>query len=101
MYIHSVIKADVIITKIPLDIPLTETTVSSLWPTALEGISAMERFYHSIGMPTSIHELIGREISDVEIEEMVRKCSHGGTTTLGSFKVLHAADMELIYRMAK
>jgi len=69
--------------------------------TALEGISAMERFYHSIGMPTSIHELIGREISDVEIEEMVRKCSHGGTTTLGSFKVLHAADMEQIYRMAK
>ena len=69
--------------------------------TALEGISAMERFYHSIGMPTSIHELIGREISDVEIEEMVRKCSHVRTTTLGSFKVLHAADMELIYRMAK
>ena len=69
--------------------------------TALEGISAMERFYHSIGMPTSIHELIGREISDVEIEEMVRKCSHGGTTTLGSFKVLYAADMEQIYRMAK
>jgi hypothetical protein len=32
---------------------------------------------------------------------MVRKCSHGGTTTLGSFKVLHAADMEQIYRMAK
>ena len=37
--------------------------------TAEAGIKAMEEFYHSIGMPTSIHELIGKEISDKEIEE--------------------------------
>ena len=43
----------------------------------------------------------GREITDAEISEMVRKCSNGGTTTTGAFKVLAAADMEKIYRMAK
>ena len=69
--------------------------------TALKGIEAMERFYHAIGMPINIHELIGREITDAEISEMVRKCSNGGTTTTGAFKVLAAADMEKIYRMAK
>ena len=69
--------------------------------TALRGIEAMERFYRSIGMPVNIHELIGRDITDEEIREMVRKCSRGGTLTQGSFKVLHPEDMEAIYRMAR
>ena len=69
--------------------------------TALKGIEAMERFYHAIGMPINIHELIGKEITDDEIREMVRKCSRNGTRTQGSFKVLHPEDMEKIYRMAK
>ena len=69
--------------------------------TALKGIEAMERFYHAIGMPVNIHELIGKEITDAEIQEMVRKCSRGGKTTQGSFKVLGPADMEAIYKMAR
>ena len=69
--------------------------------TALKGIEAMERFYHAIGMPVNIHELIGKEITDAEIQEMVRKCSRGGKTTQGSFKVLGQADMEAIYKMAR
>ena len=69
--------------------------------TALKGIEAMERFYHAIGMPINIHELIGKEITDEEIREMVRKCSRNGTRTQGSFKVLHPEDMEKIYKMAK
>ncbi len=69
--------------------------------TALKGIEAMERFYHDIGMPINIHELIGRDITDDEIKEMVRKCSRGGTLTQGGFKVLHPKDMEAIYRMAR
>ena len=32
--------------------------------TALAGIEALERFFRAIGMPTSIHELIGREITE-------------------------------------
>lgn len=69
--------------------------------TALRGIEAMERFYHAIGMPINIHELIGREITDKEIREMVRKCSRDGKATQGAFKVLTADDMEAIYRMAR
>lgn len=69
--------------------------------TALKGIEAMERFYHAIGMPVNIRELIGREISDAEICEMVRKCSRDYSATCGSFKVLQAADMEAIYKMAR
>ena len=69
--------------------------------TALRGIEAMECFYHAIGMPINIKELIGRDITDEEIHEMVRKCSHDYTATCGGLKVLHADDMEAIYKMAR
>ena len=69
--------------------------------TALKGIEAMERFYHAIGMPTTIKELIGREITDAEIKEMTRKCSQNGARKIGALKVLKAEDMEAIYQMAK
>jgi hypothetical protein len=69
--------------------------------TALKGIEAMERFYHAIGMPVNIHELIGRIVSDAEIKEMTRKCSRDYKATCGCLKVLHADDMEAIYRMAR
>ena len=69
--------------------------------TALRGIEAVERFYHAIGMPVNIHELLGREITDEEIGEMARKCSHDGTRTVGSFKKLAREDMEAIYKMAR
>ena len=68
---------------------------------ALKGIEAMERFYHDIGMPVNIRELIGRDITDDEIREMARKCSRNYTSTCGCLKVLHAPDMEAIYRMAR
>lgn len=69
--------------------------------TALRGIEAMERFYHAIGMPINIRELIGRDITDEEIKEMTRKCSRDYQRTIGCFKVLNADDMEAIYRMAR
>ena len=69
--------------------------------TALKGIEAMERFYRAIGMPVNIHELIGKEITDGEIREMVRKCSRDGRITQGGFKVLEPKDMEAIYQMAR
>lgn len=69
--------------------------------TAEKGIQAMERFYHAIGMPINIKELIGRDIKDGEIKEMVQKCSRGGTRTCGQLKVLKAEDMEAIYQVAR
>lgn len=69
--------------------------------TALRGIEAMERFYHAIGMPVNIKELIGKEVSDEEIHEMVRKCSRNFQRTIGCLKVLNTEDMEAIYKMAR
>ncbi len=69
--------------------------------TALAGIEAIERFYKAIGMPTNIHELIGRDISDEEIKELARKCSHDDGRTIGSFRKLDRHDMEEIYKMAR
>ena len=69
--------------------------------TALKGIEAMERFYHAIGMPINIKELIGRDITDTEIREMTRKCSRDYQATCGGLKVLKAEDMEAIYQMAR
>ena len=69
--------------------------------TAIRGIEAMERFYHAIGMPINVKELIGRDITDEEIKEMTRKCSRDYKRTCGCLKVLKAEDMEAIYKMAK
>ena len=67
---------------------------------ALRGVEAIERFFTSIGMPTSIPELIGRKATDEEIAELVSKCSRGGKMNIGAMEVLTAKDMELIYKKA-
>ena len=67
---------------------------------ALQGIEATERFFSAIGMPVSIPELIGRQATDEEIREMVRKCSRDGKMNIGAMEVLTPADMEAIYRLA-
>lgn len=68
--------------------------------TAMKGIGSLERFFHDIGMPISIPELIGRPATDDEIHELVRKCSRDGKITIGAMEVLRAEDMEQIYRIA-
>jgi alcohol dehydrogenase YqhD (iron-dependent ADH family) len=68
--------------------------------TALKGIEATECFFRAIGMPVSIPELIGREATDEEIDEMVRKCSRDGKMKIGAMEVLIPVDMLKIYRMA-
>ena len=69
--------------------------------TAMAGVEAVEKFYRAIGMPTNIHELIGREITDDEIKELARKCSHDDGRTIGGFKKIDRHDMEEIYKMAR
>lgn len=68
--------------------------------TAIKGVEAIERFYHAIGMPINIPELIGRQVTDDEIKEMARKCTRDYTMTMGKFKVLTADDIANIYKMA-
>ena len=68
--------------------------------TAMAGVRNLENFFHEIGMPTNIPELIGREATEEEIQKLVDKCSRGGKITIGAMEVLKAEDMTTIYQMA-
>lgn len=46
----------------------------------------MERFFASIGMPTDIHTLIGKEVTDAQIEEVALKCTNNDSITIGALK---------------
>lgn len=67
--------------------------------TALRGIAAMEDFYHSIGMPTTLHEL-GIAPTEEQICEMARRCLEASGAATGSAKKLTLDDMIAIYRAA-
>lgn len=64
------------------------------------GICAVEEFYRSIHMPTSIAEL-GIQVTDEQIAELAHKCSIAAGDRLGKIKVLRESDMAEIYRMAR
>lgn len=66
---------------------------------ALAGIEAMERFYHSIGMPINMREL-GIKPTDGQIKEMAHRCALATGGQIGSAKVLKEEDMIQIYKMA-
>ena len=68
--------------------------------TALKGIEAMEAFYHSINMPTSIKELES-DVTEEQIQEMAEKCIVACGGFAGKVKKLYAEDVANIYRMAK
>lgn len=68
--------------------------------TAVCGIEAMEEFYRSIQMPTSLAEL-GIAPTDAQIAEMAEKCNTAAKGNLGKVKHLTTEDMEAIYRAAK
>lgn len=67
---------------------------------ALRGIEAMEAFYRSIGMPTSLKEL-GIAPTDQQIEELAEKCALACGGVAGSIKKLRQEDMRNIYKMAR
>ena len=68
--------------------------------TALAGIEAMEDYFRSIQMPTSLHEL-GLDLTENEIHDLAFKCSFEDTRTIGVFKQLNMKDMEKIYLAAR
>lgn len=68
--------------------------------TALAGIEAMEDYFRSIQMPTSLHEL-GLDLTEKEIHDLAFKCSFEDTRTIGVFKQLNMKDMEKIYLAAR
>ncbi len=68
--------------------------------TALKGIEAMENFYRSIGMPTSLREL-GVEVAEAQVLELAHKCRLATPNGLGAIKKLSEEDMAEIFRMAR
>lgn len=64
------------------------------------GIAAVEDFYRSIHMPTSMAEL-GIAPTDEQIEEMAEKCSVAGGGSVGCVRKLKKEDMIAIYRAAR
>ncbi len=73
---------------------------TDLEATALKGIEAIEDFYRTIGMPTNIPQLLGRPVTDDEINEMLNKCTHNGKLSFGSIEKIDADAMTTIYNMA-
>ena len=68
--------------------------------TALRGIEAMEQFFKSIGMPICIEDLLNRQMTEDEIDELVDKCSRSGKMNIGAMEVLTPKDMKAIYMEA-
>lgn len=68
--------------------------------TALEAISATERFFKRIDMPICISELMGRTFTDDEIKELSVKCTYFGKRTIGGFMTLGEKEISEIYHMA-
>lgn len=68
---------------------------------AVRGIDAMEEFFRSINMPTSLTEL-GIKPTDEQLHELAVKCSRNGARRIGTdgIRGLDEADMETIYRAA-
>lgn len=71
----------------------------TLEETALQGITAMEAFYNSIDMPTTLTEL-GITVTPDQIQTLAFKCSFKNTRTVGIIKKLSMDDMENIYKLA-
>ncbi len=67
--------------------------------TGRKGIEAMEDFFRSINMPTSLKEL-GVDPTEEQILEMAEKCAEGVGGVGGSMRKLRAADIAEILRMA-
>lgn len=68
--------------------------------TALRGIEAMEDFFRSLHMPTSLHEL-GLHPVDEEIRIMAEKCVTNFGGPVGKIRPLSAGDIATIYRNAR
>jgi len=69
--------------------------------TALEAIRRTEEYFVSIGMPINMTDLVGKKISDEDIDEMSDKCSRGETITIGTFMKLDRPKMLEIYKAAR
>ncbi len=69
--------------------------------TARAAIAKTVEYFASIGMPTTITQLIGREVTDSEIEELATKCTFFGRRTIGGLVVLDKPEIIEVYKLAR
>jgi alcohol dehydrogenase YqhD (iron-dependent ADH family) len=74
-----------------------EYNVFNIEETALKGISALESYYASIGLPVRLSQA---NIDEAHLEEMADKCTGSGTYTVGNFMKLDREDVFNIYKLA-
>lgn len=67
---------------------------------AQAAIQATEDYFRSIGMPTSISEILGSVQPPEMLETLTRGCTFQGQRTIGSFRVLGHDDILAIYKLA-
>ncbi len=77
-----------------------EINYSNLEETALQGIIANEQFFVSLNMPISLKQLLGKELTKEEAEELTERCTHFGKRSIGTFKKLQKDDIYNIYKKA-
>ncbi len=67
---------------------------------AQAAIQATEDYFRSIGMPTSISEILGSVQPPEMLETLTWGCTFHGQRTIGSFRVLGHDDILAIYKLA-
>ena len=67
---------------------------------ALKTITSFENTFSSWDMPISLREL-GIDPTDVQLDELARKCSFDNSRTIGAIKKLNIDDMRKIYASAR
>ncbi len=75
-------------------------TITDADTAARKGIENTAQFFASLGMPTSLPELLGRPLSFEELYELADKCSRGGKRTVSKLKPLAKEDLLRIYTAA-
>ncbi len=66
-----------------------------------KGIEKTVEFFESVGMPVNLHDLLNREVSEKDCEELAINCSYKKSRSIGSFKSLSYDDMYNIYMAAR
>jgi hypothetical protein len=68
---------------------------------ANKGIEKTVEFFESVGMPVNLHDLLNRDVSEKDCEELAINCSYKKSRSIGSFKSLSYDDMYNIYMAAR
>lgn len=67
---------------------------------ALQTIKEVENFFASLGLPTSISQLVGKKLADEEIVYLSNMCTDNKTKTIGNFVSLNYDDVYAIFQLA-